>query len=607
MRRTRHRHRTAKLALVAGFAALLVGVLSARGQPAPGYELSILSATPAAYWLGVGVALAAAVLVGLYASPGTGTRAASLVLAGVAILTVVGLPVIRGYYFFGGGDSLTHYGWIKDITTGTIQPDGLLYPAIHIITIFMSDLMGVPVPLSLEYMTLAFTLIFLLFVPLCVRLVATHPLSVPVATFAAVLLLPNNNVSAHMMAHPITQSMLFLPFALYLMFRYALWPGPNVYGFGKMTPIGVLLGLGALAAVMLHPQGALNIIFIFATVAILQWLVRRYAPMSRIARHRPMYAPTVLFLVAFLLWAPRFERVQGSVQSVLTGLIRGADVGNEVATRSLSLQVLGGSITELFLKLFLGTVLFILLAAIPVWAVMRDKFGPEDPDRRAVAVYLAAATVPLVAGFAVFFAASVSTQSFRYIGFAMVPVTILGVMGLTDALADSWSVSGRGIAIVGVVVLAVAMPMAVVTVHSSPFIYQPTSGVSHMHMDGYQTAFEHRDEGVAWTGVRSGPRRYLHATYGTEQAIQMDVPGDREFVREDVWGNNLTTHYEDQRYMAVTDRDVMREVRLYRGLRYGGEGFRQLDRDPAINRVVANEEFQLYLVGSGNQSTTAGG
>lgn len=603
MRETHRRHRLSKVALIVGFAALLVGVLLAHGDPARGYELSLLAATPTGYWVGLGTALVVAVLVGLSAGPGTATRLASLVLAGVAILTVVGLPLLRGYYFYGAGDSLTHLGWTRDLAAGVLTPTELLYPGIHLITLFVSDVMGIRLTSAQLYMTLAFTAVFLLFVPLCVRLVSSHPLAVPVAAFAAVLLVPNNNVSVHLMAHPITQSILFLPFAFYLMFRYALWPGPNVYGFGKMTPVGALLGLAAVAAVLLHPQGALNVIFIFAAVAGLQFLVRRYRPMSRIARHRPMYAPTVLFVAAFVLWAPRHERVQRSVESVLTGLLSGAEPAGEITSRAISLDALGGSILELFVKLFLPTLVFGLLAGISLLAVLRNRLGPEDPDRQAVVAYLAAASLPLVAGFAVFFAASITTQHYRYIGFTAVPLTLLGVFGLTDGLADGWSVSRRGVAVATVVVLAVTMPLAVATVHASPFIYQPSSGGTQLQMDGYQNSFEDRSPDVAYTGIRTGPRRAIHAIYGTETAQQLDIPGARDSVNGTAFDDNLSSHYDEPRYIPVTDGDVKREVRLYDGYRYSREGFRSLDRNPEIDRVVANSEYRLYLLDSDGEGT----
>src|SRR6056297_3153531 len=115
-----------KGALLVGFASLAAAVLVAHGSPPEGYELSIYAATPTGFWVGVGVALAVAVTVGLAREDLTHRLA--LVLGGTAMLAVAGLPVIRSYYFFGAGDSLTHLAWVKDIAAGRLSVLNFLYP-----------------------------------------------------------------------------------------------------------------------------------------------------------------------------------------------------------------------------------------------------------------------------------------------------------------------------------------------------------------------------------------------------------------------------------------------------------------------------------------------
>ncbi|MFB6164758.1 MAG: hypothetical protein ABEJ31_06320 [Haloarculaceae archaeon] len=127
-----------KFGLLLGFAALAAAVAVAHGAPARGYELSIYDATPTAFWLAVCAAGLLALLGSAYSPPGSPTRTAALALAYGTALAVAALPILRGYRFFGAGDSLTHLGWVKDLSTGALSPLHLLYPGVHLSTLFVA-------------------------------------------------------------------------------------------------------------------------------------------------------------------------------------------------------------------------------------------------------------------------------------------------------------------------------------------------------------------------------------------------------------------------------------------------------------------------------------
>lgn len=594
-----HGSRQSKVTLAVGFAALLFGTLAAARSPATGYELSLYAATPTAYWIGLAVAIGVSLAVSLSHRVSPLVRDAGLLLGVTSVASLVTLPLVRGYYHYGSGDPMTHLGWTRDIVSGRLDPVNMLYPGIHTMTIFVSNVLGSSFSDGQLIVTLAFVLVFVVFVTLCVRMLGHAEWVVPVGLFSALLLLPVNNVSVHLVAHPITQSLLFFPLVLYLVMKYVGRAGEATNRLYVATPMGILLALSAIALILVHPQGALNVVAVLVAIACVQFFFRRFRANGAIDRHRPVYVPTFVSIVAFGLWAPRHERVQRTVGTVTEAIVTGTMPGDEISQRSGSLLELGASLAGLFTKLFLVASIFCLLAAavIAVWYTGRldDRFG----ERNALIMYLVVALVPLTGAFVVFFVSSMTTQHFRYVGFIMVPITILGAIALSEgAEYVRLSASGQTLRIGLVVCFLLLLPLPIATVHASPFIYQPNQDVTAQQMHGAEATFDRMDRDVAFAGIRGGPDRLLHATYGTEGSKDIGVKGlgPDSSIPGPVFGSNLTSYYDEPRYVPVTDADYQREVGLYDGFRYSERGFQRLDSSPAIDRVQSNGEYRLYLV-----------
>src|SRR6056297_2167584 len=87
-----------KVALVVGFLAIAVAIVTAYRSPATGYEQSIYRATPTTYWIGTGVAALLGIVVAVTATHRR--RDAAHLLVVLAVLSAIALPAIRGYYFY---------------------------------------------------------------------------------------------------------------------------------------------------------------------------------------------------------------------------------------------------------------------------------------------------------------------------------------------------------------------------------------------------------------------------------------------------------------------------------------------------------------------------
>jgi len=616
MRRTNRR--LLAVALVVGSGGLVAAVAAAHGAPARGYELSLYASTPTATWAGLAAAAVAGVIAA-FAAPRSGRlRDAGLVLIGSAAVAVTAMPVLRGYRFYGAGDSLSHLGWAREIAAGSLSPTELLYPGIHTTTAVVAAVTGVPPSLAMQYVTsLLFPLVFLLSVPLIVRLATGARRAYAIGLAAAALFVPVNNVSVHPTAHPASQGILFASAGVLLALTYVFDPSASpddapsavadtagsttiADGSGRIgvSGVGVVLGVISAAVVLIHPQQALNLTLVFAAVAGLQLVYWRLDGDHSIASHRWLGPQTALIAALFLLWAPRFERVRGALTFTIGNLLGGdTSTGDVVAAKTGSLTAVGASVSTVFLKLFLAGAVLSVVAGAVLFAAASGRFRDEWTD--ASVRYLGAALVPMAAVFAVVFAAGAGDMYFRYQGFIMVFVTVLGAVGLALGVDRLDGLAARGAGRVAAVVLLLALaPVAAVGYHPSPYMYQPTPHVSDGQIGGYESAFDHRQAGVAFVGIRGGPRRFVDYRYGTERArTDLEFPGYRAGVPPSVFAaGNYSQRYDEPRYLAVTRLTYERETRLYGGLRYADAGFDRLGASPSVDRIRSSSEFRLYLL-----------
>lgn len=576
--------------LTVGFLALCVAILSARSVPASGYELSLYAATPSLFWLGSGVGFGLSLLTAMYTSDRWEKRLA-LLLGGTTLTAVVSLPLIRGYYYYGMGDALRHLGWTRDLTAGEVNALSMFYPGIHSVSGLIGTIAGLSIARSILVMGVCFVLVFVLFVPLLLRSLAPRSVGVLLATFSGFLLLPINNVSTQLAAHPVSQTILFAPLVLYLLFGFLLEGGDR----SPWSSYGLLLALASVVTVLYHPQIALNLLLMFFAVSFVQYLARRFRPHSAVSHHRPLYTHTALLVIVFVGWTLQFElfyntirAVGGALHAYITGTTTAAPV---VADRGTSLSAIGSGLWELFVRLFSVEALYSVLA---LGVILLGVLGKLDDatESRALVTYSVASFSLLLPVAALQFFGNVSKLFFRNFGFLMVFVTLLGAIGLarvSRAVSAHPRTNGRRSLFGGL--MALLLVVSLVTVFPSPLIYQPSSHVSEAQMNGYETAFAHQSSGVTFAGIRGGPWRYSDALYGfngPDHARYSSVPnGDLA---------DLQRYFESTHYLIVTEVDRKRELTAYRELRYTREGFASLDDQRGVAKVQTNGEFTLYFV-----------
>ncbi|WP_418280270.1 hypothetical protein [Halorubrum sp. DTA98] len=595
-----------KAALTVGFLSFTVAIVSGHLTPATGYEIDIYRSTPLSFWVGIGIGFVVAIGT-LFGTDSERLTDGAALLAGGCLLAVVALPLVRSYAFYGSGDALTHLGWVREMQSGVIGADEILYPAIHLMGAELSALSGLELTTTLQFApALLFPALYLISMPLCVGLLTGSRWALPVGLGAAVLLIPINKISVHVLAHPSSQAILFAPFVLYLLFLHL---GSSGDGPSLTSATGVAFGLAAIGMVFVHPQETMALVSVLVAVVAVQLVIRRYRSDHPIANHRPIGIHTFAVGTLLIAWLLRHERATSRFEGVVSSLATsGATTGGETAERGASLATLGGSFEELFVKLFAVSLVFCVLAGGLVVLHLSGRLDRKRVWRNTAVTYLAFGLLPPLAIFTVVFLANQDDHYFRFHGFIMAIVTILGAVGLVALLGWLHDVSTRrnvsitrsqvlGVVVVVFVVLVAAQ---LLVVHQSPYMYQPNQQVTDADFTGHEIAFEHHDGDTTLVGLRRGQGRHIDAHFGRETARgPLEFPGyraDDAGVTGEVFSTNLTTHYEDDRYLVIGDRNEQQEIGLYDELRFTRAGFDRLETDHRVSRVQDNGSFRLYRI-----------
>lgn len=602
--------------LVLGNLAFVVAIFAARSAPSSGYEVDIYRATPPLFWVGVGIALVSALWV-LSHSLDDVSWYAALTLLGISGISIPALPVIRGYFFYGLSDPLNHLGWARELVMGTTTFFGDIYPASHVSAGILSVLGGTSIERGMLLVVVVLIACYVVFSTLVIREILPNRTAISLALVSALLFLPVNHVSFGPQFHTYSLATFFFPFVLYLVVKHITSenPDPTLPGRLSATDLGFLFAGGAI--VVFHPQVAANVIVLLGTLAVVQLVARRRYPETRFGRSKPVYGQLVFLTAVFFAWNLQYTALfdlSSNLAESLIGVLTGTGEASEqlIADRAASAEGAGTSLAALFAKIFLIKVLYSFIAATVVgWHVVQylktrssglESTGRPSQSDSATDItvgFLAVSGLALAVFFAAHYVAGIQGYFFRHVGFGMVLVMVVGVVGLYGFFSTMENGGGsRRITPRSTffVLTTVALVVSMAAFFPSPYISQPTSHVSEQQYEGYATTFENAADSAAFGGLRTGPRRYYDARGANiDNRLSWAIyPEDMGPAIRDVRGN--TFPQEDFYYLFLTETDRGKELVAYNGLRYTAEDFDSIPRQEGVSRVFTNGEVDAYQV-----------
>jgi len=587
-----------RVLLLFGFVGINIAITVAYLNPATGYELSIYAETPLSFWILGSFALLVSVIV-VFSSATRRVRESGLLLGGLSMVSIVLLPIIRGYHYFGMSDSLSHLGTARDMNAGLMPVTESRYPVVHILGSVLRDVTGLALHHAMLIVVVVFVVCFFVSVPLAVRELTDDSWTTYVGFFSGLLLLPINQLSPSLYIHPTSQAIMYAPaFLLVFFMLYKQRIPRNSVLFVLIAPMFVLL----------HPQQAANLVLFFGVIAVVQ-IGHDYRYRDRLRRRKEWVLPEVTFFaIVFWLWVRNLDTFWSSLENVYMIPFQETQAAESTVTRGVSLAEVGGSLPEVFAKLFFVSVVYAVLTGIFIvlvlWSVgavtsrlPHDTVATDGGVDRVLFSAVSGGIVVLLIMFIAFLVGGISDQYFRHLGTLMILGTVIGAVIIVRAMQyvshkRSEITARRSVAVVLILFLALSIPV----VFASPYMYYSSDQVTEMQMSGYETTFEHRDGSIGFNNIRSSTHRYGNAIQGRDIPREAYYPERGSGVPDHFAFQSLQTYYDEQVYIPVPEADRVRDPILWKGFRFSHEDFEYLDSDPGINKVQTNGGYDLYLV-----------
>ena len=583
-----------KLFLAVGFLSLTVAILTAWNAPARSYEVSIYHATPTAVWGGLILAIGMAAIVCMI-EPADRSAGIAAFLGGFAMVTIVSLPALRNYRYFGTADAMTHLGWSEDIRTGAMDPTELIYPGGHLLTALIGQVFGIETTRAVLLILLLLVALYLLFLPLVVRAIVGVPSITILAAFLGFLLLPFNNISTVLNFHTYSLAVLLVPLFLFVLVRFLVTDQPGWGIWLAWTPLVLLVGSGVL---LFHPQVKLNVLILLASIGAVYGFIHIRSPGSPLSEVQPVYSLFGLLALAWIGWSRGHWQLGAAADNLLTSAIntlRGEEtVGQTTTEIGASATAIGITLWELFAKLFLVSAVLSLVALGVVIIAFSETIDRHARRDYAVISYIGVAGIILMPFFFLHYLGEISGYFFRHLGFGMVLVTIVASVGLyyLAGSIDGHAI-GPTIRMLGVWLFAIAIVISVLAIFASPYIYLASGHVSDGEASGYEIAFDNSDPTVAWSGIRTGPGRFFD---GFTPDLRPGTADGHSVATEEELDRLLDGAVATDTYLPVSDRDHDREVIAYHELHFSAEAFNQPKTNPQAHHIHTNGEFDLYYI-----------
>jgi len=548
-------------------------------EPATGYETSIVTALPLAYWVFFYTVLCGGILLMLVAAATNTTywkHGLSLVIANY--LLYIFLPVARGYRLYGRGeaDKLRHLGRVKGlVNTGSLP--GIWYPGEHVLMAEL-NMLGMPLESTSYLLAFLFTTIQIIGIGVLVRHFTGQPGSMAIGLAAGAPLL---YTTFHLSIHPAILSFMLFPVIILLLERYRR-TNASEYLF--------LLIIFGFLMIHMHPMTTLFMVGLILVSAVFTRLYNAYTGEGIPTLSLRLAAA---FLPIQFAWVTGFQQTRFAVVNMF-----GPDKGPSPAARELmSATAVSFTPTQLFWKFMslYGTVflyfalagLFLLVIAAAYWrGDRRYHWGFAGTHF----------TAGIVLAMLFLLRDMIVHGNIRLSRYAILFATIMVGMKMLYLFErrNSW---------VTPVVAAVILLAAGLGANAA---YEPNRHLTHTEADGTEYLASNHDLGEPIHSMVMSHKAKDYALGSDSPRLyppgfesENDIPpglgyDDPDATAAGTFGDSyvVTKTFDRKRNTAEYLTDDQQEFLF----RYGDKHMAQLGRDPTANRIYANGGFTGWAV-----------
>lgn len=572
-----------------GVSLLLLAVTVAIVMPsASGYEISIYDVYPGYFWVLIvgAIVTGSFVIIGSMRTSGDRSWVFGLLIVLLSNALVLLLPYIRGYYFYGRSDALTHIGFVKDIlSTGSLVDN--IYPPIHLLVISISEATGFELMVAGMVVPIVFTGLYFggMYYSL-VYLVDSREQILLGLPFVLVPILGR----AHSELRPYEASVLFIPVILYLFFKSQRNPTLATRSAFVISLVSVIL---------YHPLTALFVVFIFVLYFMGQYVPRvqnRYAAPTSIAS-----LSSAIFLVWYSNYAGVVNRF-GRVYETLFGTNEG-DPPVETYTQTAEeaspalIDIVQTATFQYGTHLVVFSLGFLFLG-LALLLILNRSYVPDSYT------VMLGGTLSLFAFGGLFFlifdliVPHIRPWEIALIGGALLAGQLFSLLLYRTPWIRSGANLQTGVYSLLIVAVVLVAFLSVFTLYSSPLATDDNEQVTEMEVAGTEWVTEYGDTENDISGLETSYRRFHHAQFGLLQQQTLagtGIPARFNYTRQPHLGQS----YDGDAYLTISRLGRIVYPELFPGYRENWQfqpaDFERLDHDRSVARIYDNGDYNQYL------------
>jgi hypothetical protein len=597
-----------RLSIITVFLLLLVYSIILLSPAATGYELNTYSMYSPFFWLLVCLIVVISVsIIALseYWKVQGYWKVAFFSMMCLNLLVIL-LPLIRGYYMrnLRTGDVFVHLAWTQHIlNTGTMTTH---YPGSHIL---LASFQVAGISIDTVSMTLGafFSILYVVSLYMLGKSFQRgHWISLLPILFAFPMIFQDR----HFQFQPYMFAIFAMPLFFYLLFKSK--------NSGKKLSYSGLMIILSFMMVYFHPLITLYLIIFILGMLITSILFSNINTNLNL-RKAPLIYLILILTVSFCTWYLSFSNILRSFGNVFNAIFEPADA-ETLAGRNVDMltnEIAGGIDIFYVIKLFIlnyGSIgLYLLLGMLCALLLIYTVRTEKNPG---LELYVGAMyPIALFIGFSFLIKDFILGSIIRALSPAIVISTILIPLVLSNLLSklssdDRYKYYLSAISFGLVIVIIISL----FTVHPSPIASAPSQHMTFMEKEGLDFFMQYRD-GVSLVVLYENVVGYHKYEMLYSERYE---GGDDSAKRKSYYLSILPTHYGYRDYTTLSDmldsegyseeyyhlstelnrqkHDAVPEERRELLTKYTHEDMERLKRDPSINLLYSNSEFEAWIL-----------
>lgn len=556
-------------------------------SPVSGYELSIYSSIPT-FWVLIVVATSIGIAVTVYQIYCDNYQYfwfayLSLILG---ILIILSLPIIRGYFLYGGNDPNAHLkNAISIVSSGKISNN--YYPITHILGAMLIEITSIRPETVIKFLPVIFSVLFMIFTYFLATQVSSKKEYSILASAASTTLLFSYY---HIAVYPQALSLFLLPLFFFLYFRSSYIKIISGANFASYKTILIIL---LLLMSFIHPVTSIVLIFCLIVVE----SIKKFLNRSLELHSKTSFNLVLISSVTFLLWWSSFSLFTAKLKDTYSWLFLKEASEMIPRTEEVSPVLEMGIKNTIFLsmKMYGPQMIFGLLSLIALVLIFIkfQKKNKEYYNYYIIAVLLLTSSITYLL---VFLSQGVTTVG-RLLG-ANIGAWLTPILA-TFTLIEVFN-KKKSCLILVTLILILSFTLGAFSVYRSPYIQQANWHFTYHDSSAFEWYDSHHN--VSAISVIGSPRGRVGGSFWGwgfgEIPPHFGYHNHSKMLGEYLSEDTMMLLGEMREKLILNDPTLRNSTLLgtWALLEFDEMDFEKLGRDHSVNKLYTNDDFKILMV-----------